>query len=114
MGRGVARRAPGWGTYRRRPPAVEPDLDRLTAYLTNKDEVEDKRFSHKRAFMLNGVLIELFLVQAGSSLFWDNLLYEWPDLAEVEIEGLAIAPINARNAYRRDYDMIRAAAPRLG
>jgi len=45
-------------------------------------EIREKRYSHKRAFLINGVMVELFLVQKEGNVcytnFWDHLKLKWP------------------------------------
>ena len=87
----------------------DPDLDRLDGYLASKSEIGSKRQSHKRAFTVDGVMVELFLVENGATRFWDRLSYFWPDDAPVDLRGLRVAPATYLDAYRRDYARIREA-----
>ena len=47
-------------------------------------EIAGKRFPHKRAFLHEGIMVELILVRATCSdgfctLFWGDTLHRWPD-----------------------------------
>ena len=42
---------------------TEPNMQRLDAWIATLDEVVEKRRSYKRAFRLEGVVVELYLVQ---------------------------------------------------
>src|SRR4051794_20282946 len=70
----------GWAEELRemRQPGTHTDIDlllraadfrALEAHLANHsgvEEIPEKRFSHKRAFLWNSVLVELFLVQPAA------------------------------------------------
>jgi hypothetical protein len=42
---------------------TDPDVAMLDVWLATRDEIQAKRFPHKRAFLLNGVMVELHLVE---------------------------------------------------
>jgi hypothetical protein len=42
---------------------TDPDITRLDEWLSTLDEITAKRFAHKRAFRLDGEMVELHLVQ---------------------------------------------------
>lgn len=93
---------------------IDPDLDALDRYVAQRDENKEKRLSHKRAFEASGVLVELFLVTRSPepcTLFWDTLLYKWPDIGPVFMHGLPVVATGALLAFRRDYSMIAEARP---
>ena len=76
-------------------------------------EIVAKRFPHKRAFEVDGVMVELFLVQtdeAGSFTdFWGVARHEWPaDVFEGEVGGLRVASAAAVNGYRAGWDALQA------
>lgn len=94
---------------------VDPDRELLDGLLRRTGEIREKRFSHKRAFLLEGVLVELLLAEesdgAHVSCFWDALRWEWPPLESVEIRGFPVAPREAVTAYRSRYAEIQAHRP---
>jgi hypothetical protein len=42
---------------------TDADVAKLDAWLSTQDEIGAKRFPHKRAFLLEGVMVELHLVR---------------------------------------------------
>jgi hypothetical protein len=82
--------------------AVERVLMRRPHQLS---EVVAKRFAHKRAFLYDGVLCEVFLVQdadrAPFTLFWGDTRFDWlvPLLHDppVQVDGGAIAIVSSAN-----------------
>ncbi len=68
------------------------------------DEIEGKRFRHKRAFVLDGVMVELFLVQRDRrglfTNFWGHHRHYWPADLPAGIAGLPVASVAALTAYR--------------
>ncbi|MFI5690932.1 nucleotidyltransferase domain-containing protein [Kribbella sp. NPDC051586] len=73
------------------------------------DEVVAKRLPHKRAFEMDGVLVELFLVQgpAGAPFtdYWGVTRHEWPaNVLEVEAGGLRVASALALLDYEATFD----------
>ena len=91
---------------------VDPSLRLLDEYIRDRGEVADKRHSHKRAFVSDGVLVELFILRTGHdgllTTFWDTYEYAWPPVDPVEINGLRVASREALAAYRRDHAGIMA------
>ncbi|TCC40229.1 nucleotidyltransferase domain-containing protein [Kribbella speibonae] len=76
-------------------------------------EIAAKRFPHKRAFEVGGVMVELFLVQTdevGSFTdFWGAARHDWPaDAFETEVDGLRVASAMAVNGYRAGWDELQA------
>ena len=87
------------------------DWRRVDAFLAGVDEVVGKRFPHKRAFMADGVLVELFLVQRDRD-GWFTLFpareFRWPDDLFRETGALPVADLASVVAYRRDHDQLKA------
>jgi hypothetical protein len=80
-------------------------------------EIPAKRLAHKRALVVNGVMIELFLVRTDHdgtpyTFFWDRLRYDWPSDTFGFVDCIAVASASALQRYRADYGSIRAAAAR--
>jgi hypothetical protein len=90
---------------------VDPDMEKLDNYVRERSEIIEKQLSHKRAFLHDGILVELFLVHHGATLFWGSFLYTWPSLEAVEKRGLRIAAAQDVLAYRRDYKAIHQSRP---
>lgn len=69
-------------------------------------EIAGKRFPHKRAFLLEGIMIELILVQTTCSdgfctLFWGDTLHRWPgDVFTTTTGGLRVASVASLRGYR--------------
>src|SRR5262245_65275629 len=73
-----------------------PDFGPADRFLAGGtvDEIAAKRFPHKRAFELDGVMTELFLVQRDAAgyytSFWGQHRYDWPADVFGEAEGLPV------------------------
>jgi hypothetical protein len=85
---------------------VDPDLGRLDEHVAARGEIGGKRFSHKRAFTVDGVLVELFLVFGGSTTFFDAETYVWPPLGIEAIDGLDVVSTEVLSAYRRNHERL--------
>ena len=79
------------------------DWSAVDVLLGELDEIEAKRFAHKRAFVLDGVMVELFLVRRdGDSLFtpfWGERR-DWPADTLDDDGLLAVASAAAVTGYR--------------
>jgi hypothetical protein len=82
----------------------------VDSFVAARCEVIEKRFSHKRAFIETGVLVELFLVDpvTGSTRFWDEVSIIWPSLRPVVVEELPVAPVETIAHYGTHYEAIHA------
>jgi hypothetical protein len=102
-------------------PRPHGDLDLLVAaddwravdrLLERLDEIEAKRFEHKRASVLDGVMVELFLVRCdGEGLFtsfW-GVRRPWPEDTLDDGGPLPVASAAAVADYRAQHP--RPAAP---
>ena len=87
----------------------DADPDDLGRFVEERGEILEKRSSQKRAFLVSDLVVELFLVRGGRTVFWDTLEYVWPLTGCVEVDGLPVASAEYLSAYRRDYAAIRAA-----
>jgi hypothetical protein len=95
---------------------VDPVLDDLDQFLAQRAEIVRKRFSHKRAYVVEGVLVELLLVESSAdgytTTFFGTRHWRWPDLtAPVTVTGLPLAPAEALAMYRTNHAAINAARP---
>lgn len=88
----------------------DADHTELDAFVQARREIRGKHFSHKRAFVASNVMVELFLVRDGRTMFWNTLEYAWPTGHAVDVDGLPVAPPEYLAAYRRDYAAIRLAS----
>lgn len=68
------------------------------------DEIVAKRFPHKRAFELDGVMTELFLVRndpAGHYTdFWGDQRYDWPNDVFGHVDGVPVTSAAALTGFR--------------
>jgi hypothetical protein len=116
----------GWAEelQRMRPPGPHTDVDLLLraadfgpldAFMPRVPrvtEIPQKRFSHKRAFVWQGVRVEVFLVQPAphelTVLFDGRAMVQWPagTFASGFVEGLPVASKSALKMYRRDHDQV--------
>lgn len=74
-----------------------------------------KRLAHKRALIVDDVMIELFLVRTDHNgtphtVFWDRLRYDWPSDTFAFVDCVAVASASALRRYRADHESIRRAA----
>lgn len=93
-----------------------PDFQTVDAFLDSErvKEILLKRLPHKRAFELEGVLVELVLVQQDDdgyyTSFWGAVRYDWPtDVFEAapvpdgQSAGLRVASSTALIDFRKNY-----------
>ncbi|TDO59971.1 hypothetical protein EV651_108319 [Kribbella sp. VKM Ac-2571] len=72
-----------------------------------------KRFPHKRAFEIDGIMVELFLVQTDATGpftdFWGVARHDWPaDVFDVEADGLRVASAMAVTGYRAGWEDLQS------
>ena len=88
---------------------VDRVLDERAAF----EEVEGKRHDHKRAFMLEGTLVELLLVQKDAGGWYTELprgRHDWPPDVFANAGRLPVASAAALEGYRHSRRVdIRAA-----
>lgn len=81
-------------------------IDRLFACSPDIKEITAKRFAHKRAFELDGIMVELFLVQSQDEKlctdFWGYEQFTWPEdtFSAGIVDGLRVASSAALRGYR--------------
>ena len=95
------------------------DLDQFIAKTNNLQEIQSKRFSHKRAIMYQDVMIEFLLVKQGDStcftdFFSGQYRFEWPHellchIRNVSGYDLPIASRQALLLYRQRHKYIEEA-----
>ena len=97
---------------------IDPDDRVLDAFLDARREIVAKRASHKRAFEVDGTLVELFIVRNEDgqhvTYFWENVRWVWPTDDGISVAGVRLASRAALNTYRSSWDVIRASRPRPG
>ncbi|HEY4348815.1 MAG TPA: hypothetical protein VGM80_14620 [Gaiellaceae bacterium] len=88
-------------------------FDLLDAVLVSAPELEqitEKRFSHKRAFVAAGTMVEVFLLRPCGNRhvthFWGQLALEWPEHALGELDGARVASVSALGFYRAEHARI--------
>jgi hypothetical protein len=88
-------------------------VDRLIR-TTPLDEIVAKRLPHKRAFLVNGTMVELILVSSDNhghhTNFWRRIRFSWPLDVFDTLDGTHVASATALNRYRCHYHRLRAAA----
>jgi len=94
------------------------DFEQLERIIRRRrlDEVEGKRFLHKRAVVLFGVMVEFFLVRQGKAgyftSFWGSHRHGWPADVFSSVGDLRVASANGVRGYRLGHAARRAAAIR--
>jgi hypothetical protein len=96
---------------------VDPALDRLDQFLARRGEIVAKRFSHKPAYVVDGMMVELFLVErcadGYTTTFFGSMRWPWPDLAApATVASLPLATTEALSMYRANHGAIDAFRPR--
>jgi len=75
------------------------------------EEIEGKRFAHKRAFLLDGVLVELFLIERDDrslfTSFWAKSRHDWPADVLSSTSELPVASAAALTGYRARHSALR-------
>jgi hypothetical protein len=73
------------------------------------EEIVAKRFSHKRAFVVEGVMTELVLVRPDlTTLFWNRRHFVWPlDVFSAADSSIRLASVAALAAYRRAHHQLQ-------
>ena len=85
------------------------DFARVDAVLRTEPglvEIVARRSDHERAFLLDGVMVELFLVRADADGYYtdmpEGVRHRWPaDVFDERQLGLRVASVNALVGYRR-------------
>jgi hypothetical protein len=91
------------------------DFSQIEGFIKERDfeEIAQKRFVHKRAFIWNGVLLEIILVQRRQDRivtdFFDLYRFEWPADTLADVEPFPIASKTALRVYRQKHARIEEA-----
>jgi hypothetical protein len=74
-------------------------------------EIEGKRFPHKRAFVLDGVMVELFLVKSDRygqyTEFWGRVRHDWPADLLGTVDGVRVASAAGLASHRSAHEALR-------
>jgi hypothetical protein len=94
---------------------LDPDDAILDELLGAIGAIPEKRFSHKRALEVDGILVELFIARSEGGTymtwFWDQLRWPWPADLAVTVADLRLASREALAGYRSNWAAIQAARP---
>ena len=95
---------------------LDASPDALDAFVTHRHEVVEKRLSQKRAYLADGILVELFLARWGGvqyeTIWWGRLPWRWPtEMAPTMIAGVPVASKAVLKGFRESYTDIGAARP---
>jgi Aminoglycoside-2''-adenylyltransferase len=75
------------------------------------EEIDAKRFPHKRAFEVYGIMVELFLVREDDrghfTDFWGETRFDWPSDLAGKKHGLPVVSPAALTAYRDAHPTLR-------
>jgi len=97
---------------------INPDGRVLDAFLDARAEIAAKRASHKRAFEVDGTVVELFIARNEDgqhvTYFWDHVRWVWPTDDGVSVAGVRLASLAALDAYRRSWEIIQNNRPQPG
>ncbi|MGH7665871.1 MAG: hypothetical protein ACRENY_00135 [Candidatus Dormibacteria bacterium] len=91
---------------------LDPEETALDDFLGLVGEIPEKHASHKRAFEVEGTLVELFIAsnEGGAYVTWfcDQLRWQWPIGVAAKAAGLPVASPEALASYRTDWAAIQA------
>ena len=101
------------------PAATFEDLDRYIARTNEFQEIQSKRFSHKRAILYEQVMIEFLLLQQSNGIYFTDFFsgqfyLEWPaDLLwhSLYISGYDLQMVSkqALRLYRQNHQQVEQA-----
>ena len=84
-------------------------LSSVDHYIADADiiEIPQKHLSHKRAYLIDGVMIETILVKEDEngfySEFWDAHHFRWPESLETSLAGIRCLTTEALRLFRLDH-----------
>ena len=93
------------------------NFDRIDALRREGElsEIVAKRFPHKRALDVDGVMVELFLAQRdGTGMhtdFWGSVRHDWPSDTLCTREGIPVVSKTALAGYRTDHERVHKPRP---
>jgi len=88
------------------------ELDAQLTMRTSWEEIQRKRWSHKRAWVVRGIMVECILVRPdySTSFFDDRLVVDWPrDIFQGEPTHIGGLPLISRSAL----ELCRARYPEM-
>ena len=87
------------------------NVDRFLKREPDIEEIKAKHFPHKRAFVFDGIAVELLLVsRKGTKLltnFWDEYELRWPEIHPIKMknasnkQGVEVCPPNIVSYYHQ-------------
>jgi len=93
---------------------IANDFEKVDKFLRRESDIAEiatKHFPHKRAFVLEGIMIELLLIsRKGNKLltdFWGEYKLQWPEINPVKIksasngQGVEVCPPDVVEYYHR-------------
>jgi hypothetical protein len=95
------------------PAADFTQVDTFLASGRRVTEIAGKRFPHKRAFLDDGIMVELLLVQSPCpgeyvTIFWGDTPHQWPhDVFSTTASGLRLASAASLRSYRASHPRLR-------
>lgn len=115
----------GWAEELRALTAARPHRDIDLLYLSDSfspvdtliarrgvSEIQAKRAAHKRAIVIDDVMVEIFLVRTDArgphTMFRDRVRHDWPTDVLGEIDGLRVASAASLLSYRRAHSQIHS------
>lgn len=81
-------------------------IDQLFSSGSLQNEIVAKRFAHKRAFVVSGTMVEMYLVQYHANqfvtLFWGDVQHTWLDplATKTWLEGASVRAVTQQNLVR--------------
>ena len=81
-------------------------IDRLFSCGSLQKEIVAKRSAHKRAFIVSGTMVEMYLVQHHANqfvtLFWGDVRHTWLDplVTETWLDGASVWAVTQQNLVR--------------
>jgi hypothetical protein len=91
---------------------VAAKFDRIDALCNDGalTEIAAKRFPHKRALDIDGVMVELFLVQCDEAgmhtEFWGTVRHDWPNDTLGAHRGIPVASKSALAGFRLNHERV--------
>lgn len=98
---------------------LDNDFKKLDSFIiSNNDivEIKLKHFSHKRAFLYCGIMIELLLVKSDGTEyvtpFWDEYFFKWSsvlkhDVSLPQLGKIPVADFSMIQFYQNNYHLIQ-------
>lgn len=91
---------------------VGDDFSKVNTFIREDNLNIVKNFPHKRAFMYNEIMIEVFLVTNETTNFFSLYVHDWPSdtFKHEAIEGMRVCSIDSLNDYRQKHSLVEEAS----